>query len=464
MDVTVLIHRRNTPMLKEVFADHSVFTPEKSQSILPLMTALFVDGLGPRLQQKDHGAEWFGNTATHYQQARIFRLPIDVDGYLPVATKKTSTIDASGPSKDIQLRNTMEELFGRGMGVRPLIRGISHHFNNLLMGIWGNVTLIRLQLEDTHPLYPRAIEMERLIQSGAYMIHLVLGYLGERRTAAKRLRLNQLINQIRAELPQEKQSDAHWDFEARLKWAARVQRPRLIACSTARVLELLFNSIHSHCKAMQHYPQAEAGVRNKVDILNTLVSRGLKLTHQLRLYAGDIKMRMRRMDLSTFVRRITNQLDGAAPRVAVKCRISPKLPSVRGDRGMLEWVLKELFTNAANAMPQGGTLDITVATMQEQAPHDRCGVQKGSDYVVIAFKDAGCGISVKHQKRIFEPFYTHPLTHGHIGLGLSAAAGVLMAHNGYIQVRSAEKGGSVFTVYLPIAGAAAQEQQIKASY
>ncbi|MDA8140281.1 MAG: ATP-binding protein [Desulfobacteraceae bacterium] len=450
-------------MQKNAVAENSVLTPEHGQAILPLMTALFVDGLGPVQSGPFTRAEWFGPNPALQQKARIFRLPIDADGHLPVVDRTSLKRSIEG-SKETQDRNTIEQLYGRGTGVRPLIQGISHHFNNLLMGIWGNVTLIRLQLENNHPLYPCAIEMERLIQSGAYMIHLVLGYLGERRTAAKRLRLNQLIAQIHSELPEEKQLEAHWDFEARLKWAARVQRPRLIACSTARVLELLFNSIQAHAKVMHASPEAGACIRKKIDTIDALVQRGLDLTHRLRLYAGDIRMRMTRIDLNIFIRRMTAQFTGPAPRVRVSSWISPQLPAVRADRTCLKWVLKEIVDNAANAMPDGGKLDITVRTLQEQAPQERCGVLKGSDYIVITFKDSGCGLSLKHQKRIFEPFFTHPRKHGHAGLGLSAAAGVLMAHNGYIQVRSTEKAGSIITVYLPIAGAAVQEQQIKEAY
>ena len=96
------------------------------------------------------------------------------------------------------------------------------------MGIWGNASLIRMQLNPEDERFPRVVQMERLIQSGGFLIHMVLGYLGERRTVAKRIRLNQLISEIKSQAYSTSSDDEgdQWNFEARLKWASRVQRPR----------------------------------------------------------------------------------------------------------------------------------------------------------------------------------------------------------------------------------------------
>jgi hypothetical protein len=88
-----------------------------------------------------------------------------------------------------------------GETTRTFILGLSDAFNNLLMGIWGNLSLIGLNMEKSHPLSQRVSEMELMIHNGSALINAVFGYLGERRLVAKNIRLNQLIQEIHGVYP-----------------------------------------------------------------------------------------------------------------------------------------------------------------------------------------------------------------------------------------------------------------------
>ncbi|MFZ1983545.1 MAG: ATP-binding protein [Desulfatitalea sp.] len=329
------------------------------------------------------------------------------------------------------------------------------------MGIWGNTTLIRLRLKTDEPLYQRLEQMERLIQSGAFLIHMVLGYLGERRIQAKRVRLNQLMMEIKAEIPGATDGSDPWNFEARLKWASRVQRPRMIASSTAQVLEVLFQGIKSFCRDIASEKAGEKCIQKKMEAINTLVARGLEMTQQLRLYSGDFKPHLSRIRMVPLVQHLLTQLGDQNSQIKVNLEASNRLPVVCADRHQIERAVRQIIFNAVQARPMDGTLNIAVRTLQEEPPEERCGVHTGSDYVVITVKDSGPGIAPDIQKRIFEPFFAYPQKHGHLGLGLASADGILKAHNGYIQLQSMPGAGSAFKIYLPIAGAAAQQQDLK---
>lgn len=433
---------------------------DESHAILPMMTALFVEGLGPDRNTLRYGAQWLRQAMPKTAKARIFRLP------LPGEDSGTSPFDIQPPGRLLDdhqpgLGQIQENPAQRQIAVRTLICGISHHFNNLLMGIWGNTTLIRLRLKADEPLYRRMEQMERLIQSGAFLIHMVLGYLGERRIQAKRVRLNQLIAEIKAEIPGGTDGRDPWNFEARLKWASRVQRPRMIASSTAQVLEVLFQGINSYCRDVASEKAGEKCIQKKMDAINTLVARGLEMTQQLRLYSGDFKPRMRRIRMVPLVKRLLTRLGGQNPQIKVTLAANNRLPVVCADRHQIECAVRQIISNAVQARPGDGRLDIALRTLQEEPPEERCGVHTGSDYVVITVKDSGPGIAPDIQKRIFEPFFAYPHKHGHLGLGLASADGILKAHSGYIQLQSLPGAGSTFKIYLPIAGAAVQQQNLK---
>lgn len=97
-------------------------------------------------------------------------------------------------------------------------------------------------------------------------------------------------------------------------------------------------------------------------------------------------------------------------------------------------VFYNLATNAADAMPKGGSL--TVET----------GLADGT--VQILFSDTGGGMPEEIRSRIFEPFFTHGKKHG-TGLGLAIVKKIIDDHKGSIEVTSEAEKGTTFTIRLP---------------
>lgn len=105
-------------------------------------------------------------------------------------------------------------------------------------------------------------------------------------------------------------------------------------------------------------------------------------------------------------------------------QIAPDLPQIEADPAQLPNISVNLMDNAADAMPDGGTLTIQA----DPSPDHRS--------VVVQVKDTGCGISPEHIKQLFSPFFTtKPVGQG-TGLGLSIAYGIVKMHQGTIQVKS----------------------------
>ena len=113
----------------------------------------------------------------------------------------------------------------------------------------------------------------------------------------------------------------------------------------------------------------------------------------------------------------------------------PQLIAVEGDPSELSQVFMNLFTNARDAMPDGGTLQIEA--------------REGDQQVTIRVSDTGCGMTEETARRVFDPFFTTKAAGQGTGLGLSTAYGIVHNYGGDIQVFSQPRLGTVFTVTLP---------------
>jgi signal transduction histidine kinase len=123
------------------------------------------------------------------------------------------------------------------------------------------------------------------------------------------------------------------------------------------------------------------------------------------------------------------------------------IPSVRGDASQLEQVFTNLFVNAVDAMPGGGTVHVSTALTRAMPPADHGG--PAADYVHVVVRDEGLGISHETLPHIFEPFFTTKEVGEGTGLGLAVCYGIVRDHGGWIDVRTTAGEGSEFSVYLP---------------
>jgi two-component system, NtrC family, sensor kinase len=128
--------------------------------------------------------------------------------------------------------------------------------------------------------------------------------------------------------------------------------------------------------------------------------------------------------------------------VELDYQCAPGLPDVQGDAAQLEELTGQLVQNALQAMPLGGRLSVRLSDV-------------GGEALRLTVQDTGKGIAPKLRERIFDPFFTTKDEPGAVGLGLSIAHAIALAHHGRLTVESAEGQGATFTVLLPAAGAAA---------
>jgi PAS domain S-box-containing protein len=125
----------------------------------------------------------------------------------------------------------------------------------------------------------------------------------------------------------------------------------------------------------------------------------------------------------------------ARHRIEVVSNVPDKVPLIHADPHQMSQVLLNLFINALHAMPDGGTLTLTV--------------KPEGDLVALLIADTGHGIPREHLGKIFTPFFTTKEVGKGTGLGLTVAHGIVQEHGGSIAVESEPGKGATFTILLP---------------
>ncbi len=129
-------------------------------------------------------------------------------------------------------------------------------------------------------------------------------------------------------------------------------------------------------------------------------------------------------------------------KIEATTQLEEHLPKIYADPQELEQVLVNLYLNAIDAMPDGGSLTIG-AKISQGAP----GIPQE---VAITVSDTGFGISPEDLPRIFQPFFTARKKSG-LGLGLPICDRIIKNHGGRIKVDSQPGQGTTFEIYLPVA-------------
>ena len=413
--------------------------------ILSEMTRLFFEGIDPGCQPflNPDGSDM--KTQTEKSTGFSFDGKQWIDKINCLPSDRESSYFEKSVALNVYHRNDYRT------SVRWFVCSLSLTYNNLLMGILGNITLIGMDCRDNDELTAKINRIERLITSAANLTHLLFGYLSERRVPAKKLQLTQLLAAVNRSLQNNGSREAFGDIQQCMRAISPVYDRATVASGMAGVLEQLLVWIKMQRSDLDSvrvaYPQTE----RRLALIEALIGGGMKMVQQLRLYSGVDKPAIKRASLRTLLHRRIEQERKKSIGVRIKSTIPKSLPWVQADRQKVGIALDSIIENAVDAMPGGGELHVSARMLYDERPHERCAVHSGGDYVVISIADTGCGMDVDTQGRIFEPFFggEHRQPE-HFGMGLCAACGIVKAHGGYIQVRSAVGKGSIFKIYLPV--------------
>jgi signal transduction histidine kinase len=174
-------------------------------------------------------------------------------------------------------------------------------------------------------------------------------------------------------------------------------------------------------------------IKRHMAIIREESERANKIISQLLDFARTKPEDITEVDISALINEIINE-NSTPHNINVSLSQGITLPRIHADPNKIRQVFQNIITNAFQAMPDGGTLDIKIVLNENE--------------IEIAFKDTGVGISIENLSKIFEPLFSTKVKG--IGLGLPIAKEIVESVGGKIVVESEVGVGSTFNVKLPL--------------
>lgn len=247
-------------------------------------------------------------------------------------------------------------------------------------------------------------------------------------------------------------------LEAQLRQAQKMEVLGTLAGGISHDFNNLLAIISGFCEMSMILASGDAKLGRYLREIHESTKRASALVRQILSFSRKPEDGARQVNLNQLVDDIVRLLRETFPRdIELAVETAPNLPAVRADANQIQQIVMNLCVNARDAMAGGGRLSLRTGTRngaelaaQGGDPHGR--------YVTLEVADTGCGMTPEVKSRIFEPFFTTKDKNTGTGLGLSVVFGIVAAHGGLIDVRTAPGQGTAFLVHLPLlqqAGAAA---------
>jgi signal transduction histidine kinase len=178
-------------------------------------------------------------------------------------------------------------------------------------------------------------------------------------------------------------------------------------------------------------------------VLEEEITRLERLTRTFFDFARPPQLEKRTFDLRCILEQAVGLVSGRAGQqgVAIACRLPDAPAPVHADMGQVRQVVLNLLLNALDALPNGGTVTVSLSST---AP---AGEGAGRGWLTVAVADSGAGLPAELGEHIFEPFVSTKETG--LGLGLSICKRIVEAHGGAIMAANRPEGGAEFRVRLP---------------
>lgn len=264
------------------------------------------------------------------------------------------------------------------------------------------------------------------------------------------------------------------NIEAQLQQSEKLQALGTMAGGIAHdfnnLLTAIIGSLEMSCfmieKNPEHINRELSKIKQLLDNALTAAQKGSSLTERLLSFSRKRKLSLQKTDIYQLLlseqelliqtirmrqssRSIGDLHKGRRGPIRLDLVCPSQTLCVHTDPAQLELVIMNLCINAADAMPDGGNISLTVYQEDVELQPSRHNQLIPGPYVVIEVKDEGVGMTPETLSRIFEPFFTTKEVGWGTGLGLAMVYGFVQQSKGDIQVISQPGEGTTFRIYLP---------------
>lgn len=244
----------------------------------------------------------------------------------------------------------------------------------------------------------------------------------------------------------------HRTLQAQMQQIQKLESLGLLVSGITHDFNNLLAGIMGYAqRGLTHTPPAAPPFDDYFQHIHTRAEQGARMTRQLLAFARGTPLEPRHIKVNAHIASLLDlfqTLLGASVQVAF--HPDSAVQAIYADPTQLEQVMMNLCLNARDAMPTGGSLEISTQQVditegqQYHPPYLLPGT-----YVLIGIRDTGIGMDQQTQARLFEPFFTTKEPGQGTGLGLAVVYGIVKQHHGVIRVQSQPGEGTTFTLYFP---------------
>jgi PAS domain S-box-containing protein len=232
------------------------------------------------------------------------------------------------------------------------------------------------------------------------------------------------------------------ELEAQLSQADKLSSIGLLAAGVAHEVNTPLAVISSYTQMLAKQLKSDPQKANLLEKITRQTFRASEIVSNLLNFSRTSGTEFTNVDVNRIVTDTLALLEHQfrTSHITVESELAPYLPPIQGNTGRLQQVFLNLFLNAKDAMPTGGTLRVATAN---------------GNGVSVCVSDSGSGIAPEHIARIYDPFFTTKTTSDAgqkrgTGLGLSVTYGIIQEHAGKIRVESRPGEGTTFYLDFPL--------------
>jgi len=374
----------------------------------------------------------------------------------PVVTDEDAVYSTADPAKKIEQTIGFVRVIMDGSLLRKSLNALL--VASILIGIFslliGSVIAYFISRRITKPLIRLTEGADSLGQEGKYKeIAVETGDEIGNLAAA----FNNMVDSLK------KREAEKEELEEKLRHSQKMEAIGTLAGGVAHDFNNILMAINGYGTLIQIELEEGSKLWSYADQIVKAGDRAANLTHRLLAFTRKQIIAPRPIIIDEIITNIEKMLVRLITEdVELRLNLDATDAVVVVDPGQLDQVLINLVANARDAMPQGGTINITtgIVTLEDDfvKRHDQ---ENAGEYVLVTVSDNGAGMTENIMGRIFDPFFTTKEVGKGTGLGLSMVYGIVKQHNGIIEVDSEVGKGSSFRIYLPLFKPAVQEQQTK---
>jgi hypothetical protein len=240
-------------------------------------------------------------------------------------------------------------------------------------------------------------------------------------------------------------------LERQLRQAQKIEAVGTLAGGIAHDFNNVLAAIVGYAELVRDVTRDRPEVTDDLRDLLKAAERGKHLVERILRFSRRGEPNRQPVDVGQVVREATKLLRSTLPAtIALRVRVGPDVPRTMADPTALHQVVMNLGTNAAHAMPRGGTLDITLEHLyiRDSMARSRPDFREGP-YLLLSVRDSGTGMDRETLERALEPFFTTKAPGSGSGLGLTMVHGIVRDHIGVLDLESQPGAGTTVKCYLP---------------